>query len=213
MITERATLPTAWRFLARRLNGATRLLFAAAVALTILGIGLVRAGIQSEALADSSHQTDDSDWSELIASMDKMHNAMGAVERSGNSDVDFVRLMLPHHQAAIDMAKTQILHGKDPKMRRLAQEIITDQQLEIELMQPIDTRDSATSTLGAVRHSNLQSRPRLHCRSNFEHGFSDRPGGEQVAGCNPTRRSCSWSAESALQRTASCAWTRLLARF
>ena len=135
MITERAKLPTAWRFLARRLNGATRLLFAAAVALTILGIGSVRAGIQSEALADSSHQTDDSDWSELIASMDKMHMAMGAVKRSGDSDVDFVRLMLPHHQAAIDMAKTQILHGKDPRMRRLAQEIITDQQLEIELMQ------------------------------------------------------------------------------
>ena len=135
MITERATLPTAWRFLARRLNGATRLFFAAAVALTILGIGFVRAGIQSEALADSSHQTDDSDWSELVASMDKMHMAMGAVKQSGDSDVDFVRLMLPHHQAAIDMAKTQILHGKDPKMRRLAQEIITDQQLEIELMQ------------------------------------------------------------------------------
>jgi uncharacterized protein (DUF305 family) len=135
MITERATLPTAWRLLARRLNGATRLLFAAAVALTILGIGLVRAGIQSEALADSSHQTDDSDWSELIASMDKMHMSMAAIKRSGDSDVDFVRLMLPHHQAAIDMAKTQLLHGKDPHMRRLAQEIITDQQLEIELMQ------------------------------------------------------------------------------
>ena len=67
--------------------------------------------------------------------MDKMHMAMGAVKRSGNSDVDFVRLMLPHHQAAIDMAKTQLLYGKDPQMRRLAQEIITDQQSEIELMQ------------------------------------------------------------------------------
>ena len=67
--------------------------------------------------------------------MDKMHMAMGAIERSGNSDVDFVRLMLPHHQAALDMAKTQLMYGKDPQMRRLAQEIITDQQLEIELMQ------------------------------------------------------------------------------
>ena len=67
--------------------------------------------------------------------MDKMHMAMGAIERSGNSDVDFVKLMLPHHQAAIDMAKTQLLYGKDPQMRRLAQEIITDQQSEIELMQ------------------------------------------------------------------------------
>ena len=77
----------------------------------------------------------DPDWSELIASMDKMHMAMGAIERTGNSDVDFVRLMLPHHQAALDMAKTQLLYGKDAQMRRLAQEIITDQQLEIELMQ------------------------------------------------------------------------------
>ena len=75
------------------------------------------------------------DWSELVASMYKMHMAMGAIKQSGNSDVDFVRLMLPHHQAAIDMAKAQLLCGKDPQMRRLAQEIITDQQLEIELMQ------------------------------------------------------------------------------
>ena len=74
-------------------------------------------------------------WSELQASMAKMHVAMAAVESSGDSDVDFVRLMLPHHQAAIDMAKTQLLYGKDPQMRRLAQEIITDQQSEIELMQ------------------------------------------------------------------------------
>jgi len=115
MITEEQRCLTAWRFLAKRLNGATRLLFAAAVALTILGIGLVHAGIQSEALADSSHQTDDSDWSELIASMDKMHMAMGAVKRSGDSDVDFVRLMLPHHQAAIDMAKTQSYTARIPE--------------------------------------------------------------------------------------------------
>jgi uncharacterized protein (DUF305 family) len=74
-------------------------------------------------------------WSELIASMEKMHMAMGAVAQSGNSDIDFVRLMLPHHQAAIDMSKTQLLYGRDPQMRRLAQEIITDQQSEIELMQ------------------------------------------------------------------------------
>jgi uncharacterized protein (DUF305 family) len=74
-------------------------------------------------------------WSALVTSMDKMHMAMGAVAQSGNSDVDFVTLMLPHHQAAIDMAKTQLLYGKDPQIRRLAQEIVTDQQLEIELME------------------------------------------------------------------------------
>lgn len=84
---------------------------------------------------DQNHQSDNPNWSGLVASMDKMQMAMSAVARSGNSDVDFVRLMLPHHQAAIDMAKTEILYGKDAQMRRLAQEIITDQQLEIQLMQ------------------------------------------------------------------------------
>ena len=73
-------------------------------------------------------------WSELQASMEKMHAAMTSVEPTGNSDADFVKLMIPHHQAAIDMAKTELLYGKDAQMRRLAQEIITDQQSEIELM-------------------------------------------------------------------------------
>ena len=106
-----------------------------AVSGLILGVGLLRAGVDAETHVHSSQQTADPDWSELIASMDEMHMAMGAVMRSGNADVDFVRLMLPHHQAAIDMAKTQLLYGKDAQMRRLAQEIITDQQSEIELMQ------------------------------------------------------------------------------
>ena len=77
----------------------------------------------------------DPDWSKLIASMDKMHMAMGSIERSGNDDIDFVRLMLPHHQAAVDMARIQLMYGKDPQMRKMAQEIITGQQSEIELMQ------------------------------------------------------------------------------
>jgi len=73
-------------------------------------------------------------WSETAASMAKMHAAMASVEPSGHSDVDFVKLMLPHHQAAIDMARTQLKYGNDPQMRRLAQEVIIDQQSEIELM-------------------------------------------------------------------------------
>src|SRR5450631_52926 len=83
--------------------------------------------------ADAS--TANPDWAEFGASMNKMHRAMASVEFSSNSDVDFLRLMLPHHQAAIDMARTQLMYGTDPQMRRLAQEIITDQQSEIELMQ------------------------------------------------------------------------------
>jgi uncharacterized protein (DUF305 family) len=76
----------------------------------------------------------DAEWPELAKSMDTMHAAMAYIEPSGNGDVDFVRLMLPHHQAAIDMAKAQLMHGTDRQMRRMAQEIMTDQQSEIDLM-------------------------------------------------------------------------------
>jgi uncharacterized protein (DUF305 family) len=135
MIEERETPQMTGQFLTKRLDGSIYLIFALAAVLTILGIRVLCPSVESETLANRSQITADADWSELIASMDKMHMAMGAIKRSGNSDVDFVRLMLPHHQAAIDMAKTELLYGKDPEMRRLAQEIITDQQLEIELMQ------------------------------------------------------------------------------
>jgi uncharacterized protein (DUF305 family) len=100
----------------------------------------------SQDSGNNRRDTSTQPWVELMTSMGKMHAAMGSVERSGDSDVDFVRLMLPHHQAAIDMAKTQLLRGKDPQMRRLAQEIITDQQSEIELMQLwLKQRDALTS--------------------------------------------------------------------
>jgi uncharacterized protein (DUF305 family) len=93
----------------------------------------------------------ESKWLELVGSMHVMHAAMSAVQSTGDNDVDFVKLMLPHHQAAIDMAKTQLASGQDPQMRRLAQEIITDQQSEIELMQLwLKQRDAKSST---VKHS------------------------------------------------------------
>lgn len=75
------------------------------------------------------------EWPALQRSMRKMHETMMLVEPSLSGDADFVSLMIPHHQAAIDMAKTELLNGADPQIRRLAQEIVTEQQSEIELME------------------------------------------------------------------------------
>jgi uncharacterized protein (DUF305 family) len=64
---------------------------------------------------------------------DKMHKDMSS-DLTGDADVDFVRGMIPHHQGAIDMAKIQLEHGKDPDIRKLAQEVIAAQESEIALM-------------------------------------------------------------------------------
>ena len=50
-----------------------------------------------------------------IAAMEAMHSAMTAMAYSGDGDIDFARGMIPHHQAAIDMAVIVLKHGKDPE--------------------------------------------------------------------------------------------------
>ena len=62
-----------------------------------------------------------------------MHSAMD-IEFTGNTDVDFARGMIPHHQGAIEMAKIQLESGKDPELRALAEGIIKAQDSEIAFM-------------------------------------------------------------------------------
>ena len=68
-------------------------------------------------------------------SMDRMDNGMNSAPMNGDVDHDFSTMMMPHHQGAIDMAKAELAYGKDPVMRRLAEEIVVDQQSEIQAMQ------------------------------------------------------------------------------
>ena len=67
------------------------------------------------------------------AAMKKMMNDM-TVAPTGDVDADFVAMMVPHHQGAIDMAIAVLRHGRNPQIRRLAQEVIVTQQQEIAAM-------------------------------------------------------------------------------
>jgi uncharacterized protein (DUF305 family) len=67
------------------------------------------------------------------AAMDKMMTDM-AVKSTGDVDHDFVAMMVPHHQGAIDMAQAELRYGQNPQLKTVAQEIIVDQMQEIALM-------------------------------------------------------------------------------
>ncbi|MBS3652363.1 DUF305 domain-containing protein [Pseudaminobacter sp. 19-2017] len=65
--------------------------------------------------------------------MEKMMTGM-SVQPSGDIDRDFVEMMVPHHQGAIEMAQAELRYGHNERLKRMAQEIIVTQQQEIAAM-------------------------------------------------------------------------------
>ena len=66
--------------------------------------------------------------------MDKMMADMSSIEITGNNDIDFLKGMIPHHQAAIDVSKKILEYTKDDKIKEIANRIIKAQEKEIEDM-------------------------------------------------------------------------------
>jgi uncharacterized protein (DUF305 family) len=79
--------------------------------------------------------------------MNRMMTAM-QIQPSGNADADFVAMMVPHHQGAIDMARAELLYGQNETLRRMAQEIVVTQQQEIVAMQQALGQSSTGSPTG-----------------------------------------------------------------
>jgi hypothetical protein len=103
--------------------------------------------------------------------MDRMMADM-AITPTGDIDRDFVAMMAPHHQAAIDMATTLLRYGKNEQLRRLAQEIIVTQQQEIAAMRlaigeplppsiPSPTQLPSAQPSGAYNHGQAAARPAM----------------------------------------------------
>src|SRR6202795_1007701 len=68
--------------------------------------------------------------SENDAAMNKMMADM-TIKPTGDADRDFVAMMIPHHQGAIDMAQAELKYGHNELLRRLAREIVVNQRQEI----------------------------------------------------------------------------------
>jgi len=70
----------------------------------------------------------------MSAAMATMHSRMAEPQQTEDPDRDFLTLMIPHHEGAVEMARLVLIYGRDPLVRQLAAEIIASQQAEIDAM-------------------------------------------------------------------------------
>src|SRR5580693_9517024 len=98
---------------------------------------------------------------ENVAAMTKMMIDMG-IRPSGDVDADFVAMMVPHHQGAIEMAQAELRYGHNEALKRMAQEIIVTQQQEIAAMrfavgQPLPPSVPSPDQLPPATQTDLKS--------------------------------------------------------
>jgi len=103
--------------------------------ISIVGIALAQNHHHGDAKAGKADPTASAFTTQMMQAMDRMDAGMMAAKPTADPDRDFAAMMIPHHQGAVDMAKLQLIYGRDPVLRRLAQAIIVEQQQEIELME------------------------------------------------------------------------------
>ena len=101
------------------------------LATIFLIIGAIIGSTSSNSFSASTEKSFHQLMNEAMTLMDRgMKNA----PMTGDPDHDFAAMMIPHHQGAVDMAKAELIYGKDPVLRRLAQEIVVTQEQEIVVM-------------------------------------------------------------------------------
>jgi hypothetical protein len=94
----------------------------------------LRGAIPIQYVADRPGHSDEQPFlAQNDAAMNKMMADM-TIKPTGDVDRDFVAMMVPHHQGAIDMAKAELKYGHNEQLRRIAQEIVVTQQQEIPVM-------------------------------------------------------------------------------
>ena len=108
-----------------------RTLMTAALLMIPPGLAMAQSGGHQGHAAPAAGDT--ASTKALKATNDKMHRDM-AIRYTGDADRDFVAGMIAHHQGAIEMARVVLQHGRDPEIRKLAEDIIDAQDQEIAQM-------------------------------------------------------------------------------
>jgi uncharacterized protein (DUF305 family) len=104
--------------------------------LSLAARALIALSVAASAFAAGA-ALNDNDEAHFLAENDKAMTKMMAgmsIKPTGNVDEDFVAMMVPHHQGAIDMAQAELRYGHNEQLHRIAQEIVVEQQQEIVAM-------------------------------------------------------------------------------
>src|ERR1700758_5569981 len=106
----------------------------AAAVVTAVGFAIGSASLASaQDLSRQPSAVEAAFLNENDAAMTKMMNDM-AVKPTGDVDHDFVAMMAPHHQGAIDMSEAELRYGHNEQLGRIAQDIVVEQIQEIAAM-------------------------------------------------------------------------------
>jgi uncharacterized protein (DUF305 family) len=120
----------------------------------------VRGGFQD--VANRQEHSDEQPFlSENDAAMNKMMSDM-TIKPTGDIDRDFVAMMVPHHQGAIDMAQAELRYGHNEQLRRIAQEIVVTQQQEIPAMRLAVGQELPPSVASPTQVAPMASSMGLH---------------------------------------------------
>lgn len=161
----------------RSIPGPTLLIIVAVIGLAA-SAGTRAQDTTSTSTPPSEHTDEPPFLAESVAAMNKMMSDM-AVKPTGDVDADFAAMMIPHHQGAIEMALAELRYGRNEQLRRIAQEIIVDQQQEIAAMrlalgQPLPPSTSVPTQVSPSLKATPSATP-AHDQSKASHRSMQTP--------------------------------------
>jgi uncharacterized protein (DUF305 family) len=99
---------------------------------------------------------------DMTLGMARMMQDMHSPGYTGRPDADFLAMMIPHHEGAVDMARLVLIHGRDPMVRQIAEEIIASQTVAILRLVPCGAVAEATGIDSPARDALKQPTRQAH---------------------------------------------------
>jgi uncharacterized protein (DUF305 family) len=114
----------------------------------------------------------------FVLQMDTMMMNMDTVKQTNVAETDFLKLMIPHHQGAVEMALYEVAYGSNKEMVQLAKSIIAEQQIEIKMMKQLLSSEYHTppneikTAWDATMHTMMKDMPATNELKNIDAAFA-----------------------------------------